>query len=139
MNSALALLTFLLLAMADVENDTGDPLRTNGDCVGTLQLRPIFVAEVNRILKEDKYTLDDRTSRAKSMQMARIWMTYYLQRHPEWSLNDAVLAFKCGTTGMKDATAEDRDHAQRVVNLVGEYMRHDYERGKRRLEELDSD
>lgn len=49
--------------------------------VGCLQIRPILVKDVNRILKrckeETRYTLEDRYSREKSIMMFRIWKSYY--------------------------------------------------------------
>ena len=46
------------------------------DAVGCLQIRPIMVREVNRVLRRAKlhirYTLDDRWDREKSIEMFRI-------------------------------------------------------------------
>src|SRR5574344_492169 len=56
----------LVSALIQVES-SGDTLavgKTND--VGALQLTPIYVADVNRILKEEHYTLEDRTSLKKT-------------------------------------------------------------------------
>ena len=49
--------------------------------IGCLQIRPIMVREVNRILKKQKDTLrfkyKDRWSRKKSIQMFYIWKDYH--------------------------------------------------------------
>ncbi len=49
--------------------------------IGCLQIRPIMVREVNRILKRQKDTLrfknKDRWSRKKSIQMFYIWKNYH--------------------------------------------------------------
>jgi len=49
--------------------------------IGVLQLRPIMVKEVNRILKKQKsskqYTLLDRWSREKSIEMFMVWKNYH--------------------------------------------------------------
>jgi soluble lytic murein transglycosylase-like protein len=42
------------------------------DAAGCLQIRPIMVREVNRLLGEDKYTLKDRWSKAKSIEMFNV-------------------------------------------------------------------
>ena len=52
----------------------GDSMAYNAgeDAVGLLQIRPIMVREVNRLLKENKYTLDDRWSKSKSIEMFNV-------------------------------------------------------------------
>ena len=49
--------------------------------IGALQIRPIMVREVNRILKlkgeEDRFHLKDRYDRDKSIQMFMIWKDFY--------------------------------------------------------------
>ena len=42
------------------------------DAVGVLQIRPIMLREVNRLLGYDKYTLKDRWSKAKSIEMFEV-------------------------------------------------------------------
>ena len=54
-------------------NAVGD----NSLAVGVLQIHPIMVKDVNRILGEDKFTLDDRYDRAKSIAMCRIYLRHY--------------------------------------------------------------
>ena len=43
-----------------------------GKAIGCLQIHPIMVREVNRILGKKKYTLDDRWNRKKSIEMFNI-------------------------------------------------------------------
>jgi len=52
----------------------GDSMAYNAgeDAVGVLQIRPIMMREVNRLLKENKYTLDDRWSKSKSIEMFNV-------------------------------------------------------------------
>ena len=49
--------------------------------IGVLQIRPIMVREVNRVLKKQKikkkYNLKDRFSRKKSIEMFYIWKDYH--------------------------------------------------------------
>jgi len=42
------------------------------DAVGVLQIRPIMVKEVNRVLGFDKYTLQDRWDKQKSIEMFNV-------------------------------------------------------------------
>lgn len=42
------------------------------DAVGVLQIRPIMVKEVNRVLGFDKYTLKDRWDKQKSIEMFNV-------------------------------------------------------------------
>jgi len=52
----------------------GDSMAYNAgeDAVGLLQIRPIMMREVNRLLKENKYTLADRWSKSKSIEMFNV-------------------------------------------------------------------
>jgi hypothetical protein len=61
---------YLLDAIMHVESG-GDSMAYNEgeDAVGVLQIRPIMVREVNRILGKDSFTLADRWSKAKSVSM----------------------------------------------------------------------
>ena len=91
----------LLEAMIIVESNGNDSCigdRNLGrPSVGCLQIRPIMVREVNRILRKQKikkkYTLNDRYSRKKSIEMFYIWRDYH---HSEDS--DEVIA-RCWNGG----------------------------------------
>ena len=63
----------LIAAIIQVESG-GDTLAYNSkeDAVGCLQIRPIMVREVNRLLGKDSFTLSDRRSKVKSIQMFNI-------------------------------------------------------------------
>jgi hypothetical protein len=45
--------------------------------IGVLQIRPIMVKEVNRILGKEVYTLKDRASREKSIEMFEVWKNHH--------------------------------------------------------------
>ena len=81
-----------------IENAVGDK-HLSRPSVGVLQIRPIMVREVNRILKKQnikiKYTLDDRYSKDKSIEMFMIWK---MNHHP--NDNDEVTA-RCWNGGPK--------------------------------------
>ena len=63
----------LIAAIIQVESG-GDTLAYNSkeDAVGCLQIRPIMVREINRLLGKDSFTLYDRWSKAKSIQMFNV-------------------------------------------------------------------
>lgn len=49
--------------------------------VGCMQIRPIYVKEVNRILGEERYTLDDRYDPMKSLEMFHVVQDYHNPNH----------------------------------------------------------
>jgi hypothetical protein len=55
--------------------------------VGILQITPIFVEEVNRILGERKYTLEDRLDKYKSIEMFNVLNDKY---NPERCFTKAI-------------------------------------------------
>ena len=76
----------LVTALIFVEsrgNDSavGDRHLVGNEAIGALQIRPIMIREVNRILKIQKinkrYKLKDRFNRAKSIEMFYIWKNYH--------------------------------------------------------------
>ena len=76
----------LVTALIHVEsrgNDSaiGDRHLVGNEAVGALQIRPIMVREVNRILRNQKsdkrYSLKDRFERDKSIEMFYIWKNYH--------------------------------------------------------------
>ena len=113
---------YLLEALIQVEskgneNAVGDK-HLSRPSVGVLQLRPIMVREVNRILKKHKvkkkYTLEDRYSKEKSIEMFYIWQSYH-------HLNDSdeVIA-RCWNGGPKgwkrNSTLHYWDKVQSEIN-----------------------
>ena len=59
----------------------GDRHIVGGEAVGALQIRPIMVREVNRILKiqksDKRFTLKDRFDREKTLEMFYIWKNFH--------------------------------------------------------------
>ena len=73
---------FLLNAIITIESSNNDSAYHAGeDAVGCLQIRPCMVLDVNRILKKQnktiQYTLTDRWSRDKSIEMFHVYCNYY--------------------------------------------------------------
>ncbi|MAZ31194.1 MAG: hypothetical protein CMP57_03765 [Flavobacteriales bacterium] len=101
----------LLEAMIQVESrgkegSVGDK-HLGRPSIGVLQIRPIMVKEVNRILKKrnikKKYKLDDRYSREKSIEMFYIWKDYY---HSEDSEEVIARCWNGGPKGWKRKATE---------------------------------
>jgi len=73
---------YLIDAMIYVESRGNDSAYSASEnAVGCLQIRPCMVYDINRILKKQRksiqYTLTDRWSRDKSIEMFYIYSTYY--------------------------------------------------------------
>lgn len=77
----------LLNAIAFVESGYDTTAIGDFQDYGLLQITPIMVKEVNRILKQKgdtlRYTLDDRRFPVKSIEMYYIYHGYYNNEHPE--------------------------------------------------------
>ena len=78
--------------MIQVESNGNDSAYNKSEeAVGCLQIRPIMVREVNRILKkqgkEHRFKMKDRWDRNKSLDMFWVWKDYH---HP--NSEDEVIA-----------------------------------------------
>ena len=101
----------LIQALIQVEsrgNDSAIGDRHLGEpSIGVLQLRPIMVREVNRILKKQKiekrYKLKDRFSREKSIEMFMVWKNYH---HPEGGFETIARNWNGGPRGYKNPRTE---------------------------------
>lgn len=74
--------------MIVVESNGNDSAyNANEEAVGCLQIRPIMVREVNRILRKQgdtlRYHLKDRWDREKSLEMFHIWREYHHPNSPD--------------------------------------------------------
>lgn len=93
----------LIEAMVWVESK-GDPkaFAKREDAAGVLQIRPIMVNEVNRILninKDDRfYTLDDRWNEIKSIEMFYVFVDYY---HKDSSYEEIARCWNGGPKGLQ--------------------------------------
>ena len=97
----------LVNAMIQVEsrgNDSaiGDTHLGSQYAVGALQIRPIMVKEVNRILKlkgeKHRFKLKDRFSREKSIQMFLIWKEFH---HKDSDFEAIARSWNGGPNGPK--------------------------------------
>ena len=67
----------LLLTILIFLESSGDPNAVNGNAVGCLQITPIYVRDVNRILGAPVFNLQDRLDVEASKEMARVYLTYW--------------------------------------------------------------
>ena len=68
-------------ALIQIESGGDSYAIGQSDDVGVLQIRPIMVCEANRILGIEKYTLDDRYSREKSIEIWNVVQDYHNPEH----------------------------------------------------------
>jgi len=68
----IAIDTLLMAVMAVESNFDSMAYNSKENAAGVLQIRPIMVREVNRLLGENKYTLKDRWNKAKSIEMFNV-------------------------------------------------------------------
>ncbi len=97
---SIQLLIYSMIYIESRGNDSSYCKKENA--VGCLQIRPVMVKEVNRFLRKmDKtlrYTLDDRWSREKSIEMFKVWYNY---RHSESTLEIIARSWNGGPRGPK--------------------------------------
>ena len=98
----------VVIGMIQVESNGNDrAYNKSEEAVGCLQIRPIMVREVNRILKkqgeEYRFKMKDRWDRDKSLQMFWVWKDYH---HP--NSTDEVIArnWNGGPNGYKKKSTE---------------------------------
>ena len=81
----------------------GDRHLGSNYAVGVLQIRPIMVREVNRILKlkgdDYRFKLKDRYDREKSVQMFLIWKEFH---HKDSDYEEIARSWNGGPKGMKN-------------------------------------
>jgi hypothetical protein len=78
------LIAILLPILAAVEsNHNPNAIGDNGAAAGILQIHAIMVKDVNRISGK-AYTLQDRRSKAKSYEMATIYLKHYGKPNAEY-------------------------------------------------------
>jgi len=97
-----AMLIFALIMVESSGNDGA--VNASGECWGPLQIKEIYVQDVNRIAGTS-YTHEDAFDRAKSMDMFRIYMEHYateelLGRPPTWE--DIARIHAGGPQGWRD-------------------------------------
>lgn len=87
------------------------------NAVGILQIRPIMVREANKIVGYEKYTLDDRWNREKSIELFWDVQNYH---NPEMILEDVCHYWNSGQVDKKNwkATEEYRQEVSLIYNRL---------------------
>lgn len=94
----------ILVAIIAIES-RGDIFISNSqeNAVGLLQIRPIMVKDVNRILGRKKYNLNDRFNKIKSIEMFNIYQDYY---NPGLNPEKAAKIWNGGPNGMNKKSTD---------------------------------
>lgn len=77
---------YLIESIIYIESNGFDSVIGNKNCVGCLQLTPIYIREVNKLAKT-KYKLSDRFSKQKSIEMFNILQNHY---NPDKDIKKAI-------------------------------------------------
>lgn len=89
------------------DSAVGDRHLVGNEAVGALQIRPIMVREVNRILRiqkiDKRFKLKDRYSREKTIQMFLIWKNYH---HNDSDFETVARNWNGGPRGYKNPRTE---------------------------------
>ena len=80
--------SILIEALIQVESEGNRFAVGKANDVGVLQITPIYLKEVNRILQEDVYTLSERTDIDKSIEMFEI---YQSRHNPSKNIEKAIM------------------------------------------------
>lgn len=105
----------LLDAIIQVESG-GNPnaVGDSGKAVGIMQIWPIMVKDCNRILGIEKYTLEDRLSPERSIEMFNIWRNHYCKG---WTDKQIATGWHLGASN-KDKP--DEVYWSKIQKVLGE-------------------
>lgn len=110
-------------ALCTIESELhGKAYNHSTQAAGIIQIRPIYVKEVNRILGWDKYTLKDRFNPQKSKEMFEIYQAYY---NPDKNIDKAIR--------LHNPTASEVYHSKikekmKILHLVQKFKTDRYEK-----------
>lgn len=94
-NKELSRRALIINSIIQIESENNNIAR-NGDNIGILQIRPIMVYEINRILGYKKYELRDRFDSIKSIEMFKIYTNHHT---PDWDLELVARRWNGGYNG----------------------------------------
>lgn len=96
----------LVYAIGEVESNHNPAAVGRDGEIGYLQIRPVMVEEVNRILelggKPPRYTLLDRYSMDRSAEMFYIYSQYWAEKNDDPSLEGMARRWNGGPDGHKE-------------------------------------
>ena len=98
------LVSALIVESRGNDSAIGDRHLVGEEAVGALQIRPIMVKEVNRILKiqksDKRYTLKDRYDRQKTIEMFYVWKNFH---HKDSDFETIARNWNGGPKGYKNS------------------------------------
>ena len=85
----------------DPNNAKGDYWNGQYNAIGCLQISEAVVDDCNRVQKEQTFTYEDRTDKEKSIEMCKIYLSYWINRYEINTGKKATLQdyFKCWNGG----------------------------------------
>jgi len=112
---------FTVTALLDVieyveSNGNVNAIGDNGRAVGCMQIHPIMVRDINRILGRSEYTLNDRYNRIKSRQMCKIYMNHYCK---DMNLEDMAACWIAGPDGYLQ---KDNSIVKKYLEKINNYL-----------------
>jgi hypothetical protein len=103
-----------------IQLETGNGVKDNGDAIGPLQIKPIFIEEVNRITGSC-YKHSDARNKKVAMMIVHAYMRHqynrFAKRHKKApSVYEMALIFRYGPTGYLTKGWKD-DYGMRAANM----------------------
>ena len=87
----------IYIAMNETSNFDEKAINKKENAAGLLQIRPIMIRDVNRIVGYKKYTLNDRYNFSKSLEIFYIIQDHY---NPEYDIEKAARIWNGGPDGI---------------------------------------
>jgi hypothetical protein len=117
-------MTLLMIIALLIQIETGgeaDPANAKydgGASVGWLQIKPIMVAEANRILGREEFTLKDRRNKIQSIRLATAVLSYRVKRYRHrYRRKPSAFCLMCSWQSGSIFKVATRDYEQKV-NIV---------------------
>lgn len=88
----------------------------NGQAVGCMQIHPIMIKDVNRILKQEKFTLNDRYDRDRSRWICKVYMKHYCK---DMNYEDAAACWVAGPDGYLQ---KDESAVKNYLEKINKYL-----------------
>lgn len=114
-------LSIVILSLWFLESSCGKHLNhPDGDSLGHLGQKKIFVDDVNRILGYDYYKYEDRMDKIKSFEMAEVWLYHYLPS--DWNLTQAFSYWRSGKSGSKHMNLKEMQYVTHGISVYSQIM-----------------
>ncbi len=107
----------LIEAIATIESRKNPKVVSRcGKYVGYLQISKLLVNECNMILREKKYSYNDRYDKQKSIEM---FLVIQDRHNPEGNIEKAIRLWKSGDTKCMQRKARTESYYRRVMKIYG--------------------